>query len=75
MEPPPAPIDCASIECTRISAPATEISERMIGLPDTITPTSKLVPPMSMVTMLSKPACAPVAREPITPPAGPENSA
>ena len=63
------------MECTRMSAPATEMSARMMGCPSTITPTSKLVPPMSVVSTLRMPICAPMACEPMTPAAGPEKSA
>ena len=44
------------------------------GSPSTTRPTSKLVPPTSVVTMLGVPISRPSAAAPITPPAGPEAS-
>ena len=45
-----------------------------IGWPSTIRPTSKLVPPMSLVMMFLKPSRSPSFCEASTPPAGPEVS-
>ncbi len=74
MLPPPAPIDATSIDGTRMSAPASAMSDRRIGLPATITPTSKLVPPISVVSTFGVLRRSDRTSEPITPAAGPENS-
>ena len=59
-EPPPAPIVCTSIIGRRSGIAEIErpSSRRSRGSPSTTTATSKLVPPMSPVMTLSKPASA-----------------
>jgi len=74
IDPPPAPIEATSITGRTVwYLPNTGVPV-ITGSPSTTRPTSKLVPPTSVVTMFGVPISWPSAAAPITPPAGPEAS-
>ena len=63
MLPPPAPIVCTSIIGRRSGMRKSRlVSSATLGSPSMTTATSKLVPPMSAVMTLSKPAAAAMLR-------------
>src|SRR6202020_3128187 len=72
IEPPPAPMLATSTEGTRMSAPPKVTSLVMRGDPSTTTPTSKLVPPTSIVSTLRRPRRVPAMPPATTPEAGPD---
>ena len=71
IEPPPAPIAVMSTIGVATWYFATSVTPETTGRPSRISPTSKLVPPMSVVITLRWPSSSARYREPITPPVGP----
>src|SRR3954454_10839398 len=72
MLPPPAPIDATSVTGRTVWYLPKTGRALTSGSPSTTRPTSKLVPPTSVVITLGKPSTCPSAAAPTTPPAGPD---
>ena len=74
MLPPPAPTVCRSSIGTPRARPPISVSRANGMSPSWITPTSKLVPPMSQVIRSATPRARATAAPATTPPAGPEST-
>src|SRR5207253_2140662 len=72
MLPPPAPIEATSVTGRTVWYLPKTGRPLTSGSPSTTRPTSKLVPPTSVVITLGKPSTCPSAAAPTTPPAGPD---
>jgi hypothetical protein len=72
MLPPPAPIEATSVTGSTVWYLSKTGRALTSGSPSTTRPTSKLVPPTSVVITFGKPSACPSAAAPTTPPAGPD---